>query len=94
MTPPPTECSTIKSATERRVLLKWLAAASAIVALICCANKAEAGADTVYVNGKIITVDKAFTIAQAVAVKDGRFVGVGTSDEMRSYDRRHTRSST
>jgi len=39
----------------------------------------------VYVNGKIITVDKAFTIAQAVAVKDGRFVGVGTSDEMRRY---------
>ena len=38
-----------------------------------------------YVNGKITTADKAFTIAQAVAVKDGRFVGVGTSDEMRRY---------
>jgi len=53
--------------------------------LTACASFPPPSADTVYVNGKIITVDKAFTIAQAVAVKDGRFVGVGTSDEMRRY---------
>ena len=53
--------------------------------ITACASLQPPSADTVYVNGKIITVDKAFTIAQAVAVKDGRFVGVGTSDEMRRY---------
>jgi predicted amidohydrolase YtcJ len=57
----------------------------ALSLITACASLPPPSADTVYVNGKIITVDKAFTIAQAVAVKDGRFVGVGTSDEMRRY---------
>jgi len=91
MTPQPTESSTIKSITKRRVLLKSLAAASAVVALMSCANKAEAGADTVYLNGKVITADKAFSIAQAMAVKDGRFVGVGSSAEMQKYVAANTR---
>jgi predicted amidohydrolase YtcJ len=91
MTPQPTESSTIKSITKRRVLLKSLAAASALVALMSCANKAETGADTVYLNGKVITADKAFSIAQAMAVKDGRFVGVGSSAEMQKYVAANTR---
>ena len=65
-----------------------LKACTVLVALglvTACASLSPPSADTVYVNGKIITVDTAFTIAQAVAVKDGRFVGVGTSDEMRRY---------
>ena len=33
--------------------------------------------DTILLNGKVLTVDEDFTIAQAVAIKDGRFVGVG-----------------
>ena len=40
---------------------------------------AVAAPDTVLVNGKIITVDDRFTIAQALAIKDGRIVAVGTS---------------
>src|SRR5262245_13072942 len=39
-------------------------------------------ADVVLSNGKIITVDERFTIAQAVAVKGDRIVAVGTSQEM------------
>ncbi|OUL99823.1 hypothetical protein A8M77_24660 [Variovorax sp. JS1663] len=39
--------------------------------------------DVVYVNGKIVTVDKDFSIAQGVAIKDGRFVAVGSSEAMR-----------
>jgi predicted amidohydrolase YtcJ len=74
------------------VLLKTLAAASAVVALMSCANRgAEIGADTVYLNGKVITADKAFSIAQAMAVKDGRFVGVGSSAEMKKYVAANTR---
>jgi predicted amidohydrolase YtcJ len=70
--------------------LKALAAAAALSVIAACASLSAPSADTVYVNGKIITADKAFTIAQAVAVKDGRFVGVGTSDAMR----RHAAPST
>jgi hypothetical protein len=40
--------------------------------------------DAVYYNGKIVTVDEAFTIAEAVAVKQGRFVGVGRDAEIRA----------
>ncbi|MBW1801323.1 MAG: amidohydrolase, partial [Deltaproteobacteria bacterium] len=39
-------------------------------------------ADTILVQGKIITVDKNFSIAEAVAVKDGVLIGVGTDSEI------------
>jgi predicted amidohydrolase YtcJ len=34
-------------------------------------------------NGKILTVDRAFTVAEAVAVRDGRILAVGTNDEIK-----------
>ncbi len=40
-------------------------------------------ADLVLTNGKIVTVDKDFRIAQAVAIQGGKFVAVGTNDEVR-----------
>lgn len=42
----------------------------------------EQAADLVLLNGKIITVDPADTIAQAVAVKDGLIQAAGTSDDV------------
>ena len=38
--------------------------------------------DTILTNGKIITVDETFSIAQAVAVRGSRIVGVGTNQEI------------
>lgn len=38
--------------------------------------------DLIIINGKVITVDSDFSIAQAVAVKSDRIVAVGTSDEI------------
>jgi predicted amidohydrolase YtcJ len=37
----------------------------------------------VLVNGKVLTVDPQFTIAEAVAVRDGKILAVGTSAEIR-----------
>ena len=51
--------------------------------LVPAAVRAAGDADTVLVNGKIVTVADRFTIAQAVAIKDGRIVGVGKSDAIR-----------
>lgn len=42
-------------------------------------------ADLVIMNGKIITVDKHFSIKQAVAVKDGRIVAVGKDKEVKGF---------
>lgn len=46
---------------------------------------AVAPADAVYLNGKVITADAGFSIAQAVAIKDGRFVAVGSSSDIERY---------
>jgi len=40
-------------------------------------------ADLILNGGKIITADKPFTIAQAVAIKDGRFIAVGTNQDIK-----------
>ena len=42
----------------------------------------EIGADLILVNGKVVTVDPSGSVAQAVAVKDGRIVKAGTNDEI------------
>jgi len=39
--------------------------------------------DLVIVNGKVLTVDEDFTVAEALAVKDGRIVAVGSNEEIR-----------
>jgi len=49
------------------------------------ATDAPPPADTVYINGKIITADDAFSIAQGVAIRDGKFVAVGSSADMQQY---------
>ena len=40
-------------------------------------------ADTILINGHVVTVDPRFSIAQAIAVRGGRFVAVGTSVDIR-----------
>jgi predicted amidohydrolase YtcJ len=42
-------------------------------------------ADLVLIDGKIVTMDPRYTIAQAVAIRQGRFVAVGTNSQVRSY---------
>jgi predicted amidohydrolase YtcJ len=39
--------------------------------------------DMILFNGKVITVDQKSTIAQALAVKDGKIIAVGTNDEIK-----------
>lgn len=39
-------------------------------------------ADLLLINGKIVTVDPEFDVAEAVAVKDGRILAVGSNDEV------------
>lgn len=41
-------------------------------------------ADIILVNGKIVTVDDRFTIAQALAIKGGRVVAVGRTEDIRA----------
>ena len=43
---------------------------------------AQAGVDLILTNGKIITVDDRFSIAQAIAIRGDRFVAVGTNQDI------------
>jgi predicted amidohydrolase YtcJ len=51
----------------------------------------KAPADLVLRGGKVITVDGDFSIRQAVAVRDGRFVAVGTDRDIRPFTGPNTR---
>jgi predicted amidohydrolase YtcJ len=48
--------------------------------------------DLLIVNGQIITVDSNFSIAQAVAVKDGKIVAVGTNNDIKTLSGKKTKT--
>jgi predicted amidohydrolase YtcJ len=60
--------------------------------LSCCAYSANvvADSDLIVHHGKIVTVDHAFSIHQAMAVRGGRIVRVGTDDEVLQSRGPHT----
>jgi predicted amidohydrolase YtcJ len=49
------------------------------------AQSGREAADLVLFNGKIVTVDGAFSIRQAIAIKDGRILAVGGNDLVQRY---------
>ena len=51
--------------------------------LLVSAGLAPAQPTTVFLNGKIVTVDAKFSTAEAIAVQDGRILAVGTSADLR-----------
>lgn len=51
----------------------------------------KAPAELVLTNGKIVTVDKTFSIQEAVGISAGRFVAVGTDGELRRWTGPRTR---
>src|SRR3990172_8125095 len=39
-------------------------------------------ADMVVYNGKVLTADEKFTTAEAIAIRDGKFLAIGTTDRI------------
>ncbi len=60
-------------------LTHWAVRCAAISALLCPTLRAT-GVDLILHHGRVVTVDPAFSIHQAVAVKDGRILKVGTDE--------------
>src|SRR5262249_3170993 len=63
------------------LILQLFVGISVIVA--AQATPATPAADTILINGHVITVDSRFSIAEAIAIRDGRFVAVGTTADIR-----------
>ncbi|MGH8389451.1 MAG: amidohydrolase [Pseudomonas sp.] len=61
------------------------ATAVSCVGLVGCQSQGTTGADTVMRNGYVYTVDGKNSVQQAVAVKDGRIVYVGSDEGAASY---------
>ena len=66
--------------------------AAALVTVAPRPARAQDAADLVLVNGKIVTVDDRFTIAQALAIRGGRVVAVGTSADVEKLTGAGTRT--
>ncbi len=61
----------------------WVQGVAIALSLVAGAAAAQA-ADTILVNGKVVTVDDRFSIAQAVAIKGNRIVAVGRNADIRA----------
>ena len=69
--------------TRRGAMVAVLCVAAGIFQIFRAPASAQSAApDLLFTNGKVVTVDERFTIAQAVAVKGDRIVAVGSSQEM------------
>jgi predicted amidohydrolase YtcJ len=69
-------------------MLRRIAAALVLIAAFGHASarqQAPLPADLVLLNGNVLTVDATFSTAAAVAVRDGRFVAVGSNEDVRRY---------
>src|SRR5262249_41935276 len=64
-----------------------------IIAIVLSAGVARAQpADTILVNGKIVIVDDRFTIAEALAIRGGRIVAVGSAADVERLKGPQTRT--
>src|SRR3981081_4387133 len=63
-----------------------------VLAITPSARPATVPADLVVLDGKVLTVDAAFRVAEAVAIRDGVFVLVGTSAQARALVGARTRA--
>ncbi len=64
------------------LLVAWMDTDSARAQQAALPPEVVAYADTIVYNGKILTADEKFTIAEAVAIRDGKFLAVGKTDRI------------
>ena len=76
------------SAKSRRAFLQTGTMATAgtlfLPSLVGCSTGNEVIADTIFQGGHILTMDPNNASAQAIAVKDGRIISVGSTDQIKS----------
>ena len=72
-------------------MLRFLLAVGVSPLMALTSAAAERPADLVVLNGKVVTVDAKFSTAEAAAVRDGVFVFVGSSADVRKHVGEKTR---
>src|SRR5688572_32789131 len=77
--------------TMKRWMYLLLAAGFIGASILSSAQQSAPAPDTILFNGKVITVDDQFSIAQAVAVRGDRIVAVGTNQNIQRLAGPNTR---
>ena len=67
----------------RSLLVTILALVFMLMSIGIKPAQAQAPADRILINGKVLTVDENFSIAQAIAIRGERIAAVGTNEEIR-----------
>ena len=62
-----------------------------LILITCCTTNTNDTADIILINGKIITVDHKFSIHEAIAVKNGKILGVGSNEKINQFSGNQTR---
>ena len=73
----------VASGKEAMVISRGFAAAVVLITLALAGPASAQQPDTVLLNGKILTVDRSSSTREALAVRGGRIVAVGTTAEVR-----------
>jgi len=66
-----------------RNVIRIVCVVSAFFLIVPIAGAAQSEPDVIYYNGKIVTLDSTESVAGAVAVKDGKFLKIGSADEVK-----------
>jgi predicted amidohydrolase YtcJ len=61
-----------------------------LLAYFCLAASTSLAADIILYNGNVVTVDKKFRVAEAIAIADGRIVEVGSNRKVRKLAEENT----
>lgn len=69
----------------RKTLLSFLSICMVLILLSACSSKKSA--DMIVHNGLVYTVDSTFSTAEAFAIKDGKFLAIGSNEDiLKNYD--------
>src|SRR5215813_13946465 len=73
---------------SRRALLRGTLAELSLLATGCASRprarpRADGTVDTILYRGRVYTVDPANSVVEAVAIKDGHFVAIGSTRDIR-----------
>lgn len=71
--------------TQYQTQSRFLIALLIMLVISSCSQESKDTADLVIINSKIHTVDEANRQFEAIAVRDGKIIAVGTTEEIQSY---------
>ena len=76
-------CALIKQ-TIKKMILKKFSVLFLLLILITTFYSCSETPDAIYVNGKIYSMDNDNKVYEAMAIKDGKIIDIGTTDQINS----------